>query len=106
MNPTSGLNSVILNIQISCFVYWNIFKKRFLDYYFLVIQKNYINYFNAKFDNNNSFLAKLDTFSPGRSERGKKLLCEDPRITTRRVEIIKSLKAFADAEIQLENVLF
>ena len=45
-------------------------------------------------------------FSPAASDRGKKLISEDSHLTKRRQELIKSINAFENAEIELNKVLF
>ena len=101
MQSQTDIEHVILNIQISCFAYFNIFQKRFLDHYFLVIQKQYVYYLK------NGIVPVIEKeFSPAASDRGKKLISEESKITKRREELIKSMKAFENAEIELNKVLF
>ena len=101
MQSKNDIELIALNIQISCFVYFNIFQKRFLDHYFLVIQKQYVYYLK------NGIVPVIEKeFSPAASDRGKKLISEESKITKRREELIKSMKAFENAEIELNKVLF
>ncbi len=89
----------ILNFQISCFAYWYIFKKRFLDLYFLILQKHYVLYYKEKFESILEY-----TFIPS-TDQGKDLINEDPKVKRRRDEILKSIEAFEKAESELTKIL-
>jgi GTPase SAR1 family protein len=87
-----------LNIQISCFAYWKVFEKRFVDYCELILLKKLVFYFEK-----NLGLLLEKKFSPS-SGNGEVFISEDPGITKKRHIIEESLKNLELAKEKLNLI--
>jgi len=88
----------VINVQISCFAYWKVVEKRFVDYFHLTILSKLLIYFK---DLPNIFDKK---FAPNTNEQAKMWICEDPALSSKREKIEKSLEAFKEAAEQMNKI--
>ena len=89
----------IENIQLSCYTFWKIFERRFVDYLNMIIIHEFV--YNNR-DNLNTILDKK--FSPGSSEEAQKWICEDKTISNLRENLERTLAALKEAKICLDKI--
>jgi hypothetical protein len=98
LNSHSDEEMNILNIQISCFAYWKVFEKRFVDYCQLIILKKIVYFFRSELS-----LHLEKKFSPSSEEDD--LITEDITINNKRKEIRRSLNNLEEALLELNKVI-
>jgi len=96
----SEKDSIILDIQITCFSYWKVFESRFLDYYHMIIITKMVYYFRDNLEIN---IEKK--YSPAASQVASDCLTEDVNISKRRIGYLKSMTALEKAKEELEKIL-
>ncbi len=87
----------ILNIQTSCFAYWKVFEKRFVDYCELVILRKLVYYYQKDLG-----LMLEKKFSP--STTSDLFITEDCTITKKRHDIEESMKNLELAKEKLSQI--
>lgn len=87
----------ILNIQVSCFVYWKVFEKIFVDYAQKIILSKLVYYYASKLD-----LLLEKKFSPTANEN---YISEDLSITKKRHDINTSIENLEQAKQELNKIL-
>jgi GTP-binding protein EngB required for normal cell division len=87
-----------LNIQISCFAYWKVFEKRFVDYCELILLKKLVFYYVKDLG-----LMLEKKFSPS-SSNGEVFISEESSITKKRHAIDASIKNLELAKEKLNQI--
>ena len=88
----------VVNVQISCFAYWKVVEKRFVDYFHMIIVSKLLLYFKCLptiFDKK---------FSPNSNELSRTWINEEETTTTKREKCEKSLRAFEDAAKLMDTI--
>jgi hypothetical protein len=98
LNAQSNDDLNAVNIQISCFAYWKVFEKRFVDYFQMIILRKMV-YFYQK----NLGLMLEKKFAPNISKDS--YINEDTEITKRRHDLETSIKNLEMAKEQLNTIL-
>jgi GTPase SAR1 family protein len=88
----------VVNVQISCFAYWKVVEKRFVDYFHMII----LNKLLYKFREMSNIFDKK--FAPNTNEQAKNWIREDAAVTTKREQIEKSLDAFEEADKLMNTI--
>ena len=87
-----------MTMQISCFSYWKVFEKRFVDYLHMTIISKLL----LDFRTLESIFDKK--FAPNSNEHAFKWICEDHSVTLKREKLEKSLKAFEEANELIRKI--
>jgi hypothetical protein len=93
----SNESNHVLNIQISCFSYWKVFEKRFIDYSQIFILRYLLYYYVKELG-----LILEKKFSPVVNENN---ITEDFSISKKRHEIITSIENLEVAKFELSKIL-
>jgi hypothetical protein len=88
----------VVNVQISCFAYWKVVEKRFVDYFHVIILSKLV----FKFRELSNIFDKK--FAPNTNEQAKNWIREDAAVTTKREKIEKSLEAFEEADKLMNTI--
>lgn len=99
LNAITEEEIYVLNLQISCYAYWKVFQKRFVDYYQLIILHNFLTFYHKNLTKtlerifNEKFLIEND------------LIVEREDIAEKRLGINSRLLALENAQREINKII-
>ena len=100
LNAEQDIDLAVLNLQISCFCYWRVVEKRFMDYFHAKMIKNFVGFFKNKLKTH-----LCDDLSPIFNESVKSLIFETSSMATERNNLKKSIEDLSRAKTDMESIM-